>query len=110
MANTGVSDFSVLSIVNNFGGWAKTEILSMSFKGLASGGPFLYGRMLTITGRNMLNYPGLAGAGADSIEAGAFWTATGATLGEAILFVGVEGAVFATTADAYARWVCRNVQ
>jgi hypothetical protein len=35
--------------------------------------------------------------------------ATRPTAGEALLFVGVEGSVFATTADAYARWTCRNV-
>jgi RHS repeat-associated protein len=110
MANTGVPDFSAISIATNTWGWLKGEGLTLSLKGLIWGGPTLYGKMLTVTGQNMANYPGLAGAGADSVEAGSFWTATGATLGDVMVFVGVEGSVFATTADAYARWVCRNVQ
>ena len=110
VANTGVPSFSAISIFTNTMSWLEGEGLSIVVKGLVSGAPIAYGKVLTTTGSNMAAYPGTAAAGADIAETGAFWTTTGATLGEAILFVAVEGSVFATTADAYARWTCRNVQ
>jgi RHS repeat-associated protein len=109
MANTGVPSFSAISIFTNTMSWLQGEGLSILAKGVVSGAPMAYGKILTTTGSNMAAYPGTAAAGADIAEAGAFWTTTGATMGAAILFVGVEGSVFATAADAYARWTCRNV-
>lgn len=109
MANTGVPSFSAISIFTNTVSWLKGEGLSILAKGVVSGAPMAYGKMLTTTGNNLMTYPGTAAAGADVAETGAFWTTTGATMGDVTLFVGVEGSVFATTADAYARWACRNV-
>ena len=109
MAKTGVPSFSAISIFTNTRSWLKGEGATLLAKGALSAGPMAYGKILTTTGTNMAAYPGTAAAGADIAETGAFWTTTGATAGEVLLFVGVEGSVFATTADAYARWTCRNV-
>ena len=109
MAKTMVPSFSAVSIFTNTWSWAKGEGATLLAKGALSAGPMAYGKILTTTGTNMAAYPGTAAAGADIAETGAFWTTTGATAGEALLFVGVEGSVFATTADLYARWTCRNV-
>jgi RHS repeat-associated protein len=109
MAKTGVPSFSAISIFTNTWSWLKGEGATLLAKGALSAGPMAYGKILTTTGTNMAAYPGTAAAGADIAETGAFWTTTGATAGEVLLFVGVEGSVFATTADAYARWTCRNV-
>jgi RHS repeat-associated protein len=109
MAKTMVPSFSAISIFTNTRSWAKGEGATLLAKGALSAGPMAYGKILRITGTNMAAYPGTAAAGADIAETGAFWTTTGATAGEVLLFVGVEGSVFATTADLYARWTCRNV-
>ncbi len=110
MAKTMVPSFSAVSVFTNTRSWLKGEGVTLLAKGALSAGPIAYGKILTTTGTNMQAYPGFAAAGADIAETGAFWTTTGATVGEVLLFVGVEGSVFATTADLYARWTCRNVQ
>jgi hypothetical protein len=109
MAKTGVPSFSAISIFKNTRSWLKGEGATLAVKGVLSAGPMAYGKILTTTGSNMAANPGTAAAGADIAETGAFWTTTGATVGEALLVVGVEGSVFATSADVYARWTCRNV-
>ena len=104
MAKTMVPSFSAISIFTNTWSWLKGEGVTLPAKGALSAGPMAYGKILTTTGTNMAAYPGTAAAGADIAETGAFWTTTGATAGEVLLFVGVEASVFATAADAYARW------
>lgn len=109
LADTAVPDFSVISVVTDFTDFAKGSALSLGAKAVVAGGPWLYGRMPMTTGNNMMAYPGLAAAGADALEAGAFWTTTGVTLGSIISVGAVAITAFSTMADFYARWECRDV-
>ena len=109
MAKTMVPSFSAISLFTNTWSWAKGEGIALLGKGALSAGPMAYGKLMTTTGTNLLQYPGQAAAASDALSSGAAWSTGGALAGEVLLFVGVEGSVFATTADAYARWTCRNV-
>ena len=109
MAKTMVPSFSAISLFTNTWSWAKGEGTALLAKGALSAGPMAYGKLMTTIGTNLLQYPGQAAAASDALSSGAAWTTGGALAGEVLLFVGVEGSVFATTADAYARWTCRNV-
>jgi RHS repeat-associated protein len=109
VANTLVPQFSAISIVTNFADYAKGSAISLGAKGVLVGLPALLSKIATTTGNNLAAYPGMAAASADALEAGAFWGTTAATLGEALAVGLTAVAAFATTADAYARWVCRDV-
>jgi hypothetical protein len=110
VANTLVPEFSGISIFTNLAEFAKGSAISASVKGALVGLPWLASKIATTTGNNLAAYPGMAGAAADALEAGAFWGTTATTASQA-LAVGVTAAFFfSTTADAYARWVCRDVQ
>jgi len=110
LANTAVPSFSSVSIFTNTWSWLQGEGLTLLAKGALSGGPMLYGRLMTLTGTNLLQYSGQAAAASEALTQGAIVTTGGALAGQALLFIGVEGSVFSTTADLYSRWVCRNVQ
>jgi hypothetical protein len=109
VANTLVPGFSVISIVTDFSDYAKGSAISWSVKGVLVGLPALASKIATTTGKNLAAYPGMASASADALEAGAFGGTTSATLGEALAVVLTGISAFATTADSYARWVCRDV-
>jgi hypothetical protein len=109
MAKTMVPSFSAISLFTNTWSWAKGEGIALLGKGALSAGPMAYGKLMTTTGTNLLQYPGQAAEASEVLSTGATATTGGALAGEVLLFVGVEGSVFATTADAYARWTCRNV-
>jgi RHS repeat-associated protein len=110
VANTLVPEFSPISFVTNFSEFVKGSELSFAAKGLVYGLPALAGKLATITGNNLTQYPGTAAAAADALETGAFWTTTATTLSY-LLAVPISGAGgFALGADAMARWECRNVE
>jgi uncharacterized protein RhaS with RHS repeats len=50
MANTGVPSFSAISIFTNTMSWLQGEGLSILAKGVVSGAPMAYGKILTTTG------------------------------------------------------------
>jgi RHS repeat-associated protein len=109
VANTLVPEFSTISIFTNTAAWLKGSAISGSIKGIFVGLPWLASKIATTTGNNLAVYPGMASASSNALASGAFWGNTAATLGGAIT-VGVTGAsAFATAANAYAMWVCRNV-
>jgi RHS repeat-associated protein len=108
VANTLAPDFSAISLVTNFSSFVQGSAISLGIKGVVVGLPWLAGKISTVTGNNLMEYPGLSGAAADALETGAFWSTTAATVGSAVA-VGIAGATgFSTAADAYARWECRN--
>jgi len=110
VANTLVPDFSGISFVTNFWEFAKGSLVDGGIKGALVGLPWLYGNIVTTTGNNLAAYPGMSGAAADALETGAFWKTTAGTFGSisSVAIIGITS--FATMADAYARWACRNVQ
>jgi hypothetical protein len=110
VANTLVPEFSAISLFSNFWEYAKGSAISLGAKGILVGLPGLASKIATTTGNNLAAYPGMASASANALEAGAFWGTTAATLGSAIAVAVTGVSAFATTADAYARWVCRDVQ
>jgi hypothetical protein len=110
LADTLVPDFSLFSLATNTKKFLKSALPTTAAKVALSVAPAAYGRLLITTGTNMMQYPGLAAAGADIAETGSFWATTGATAGALISVPLVAVAAFSTTADAYARWECRNVQ
>ena len=57
-----------------------------------------------------MEYPGMAAAGADALEAGALWTSIGAATAETLGAAAVALTTFATGADYWARQQCKNVQ
>lgn len=105
-----VPDFSLISISTNFLGYAKSSALTLAVKGGLITAPKVLSWVATTTGKNLASYPGMATASADALESGAFWGTTAATAEWAIAPATVGAAAFSTTADAYARWSCRNVQ
>jgi hypothetical protein len=72
--------------------------------------PKALGWVATTTGNNLAAYPGMATASADALESGAFWGTTAATAEWVIAPAAVGATAFSTTADAYARWSCQDVQ
>ena len=109
LGGTVAPDFSLISIVTHFSGFLKSSAVSMSVKGLAVILPNALGRLATITGNNLAAYPGMAAASADALEAAAFWATTATTAEMLIAPLAVAATTFSTTADALARWECRNV-
>ena len=111
IANKVIPEFSLysLSSLSSALSFLKGSGLSLVAKGVLVGGPAAYGKILTATGQNLAGYPGLAAASADALEAGAYVTATAATIGT-ILAVTLTGVtVLATDADYEARQQCQNV-
>jgi uncharacterized protein RhaS with RHS repeats len=105
-----VSDFSLISIATNLGGYLKSSALTLGVKAVLVFGPKGASWVYTTTGTNLAAYGGTAAASADALEAGAFWGTTAATAEWVVAPVAVGLTAFSTTADAYARWECRNVQ
>ena len=103
-------EFSPISFVTNFSEFVKGSALTWGIKGVLAGLPALAGKLATITGNNLTQYPGTAAAAADALETGAFWTTTATTISY-LLAVPISAAGgFALGADALARWECRDVQ
>jgi RHS repeat-associated protein len=109
VADKVVPQFSLLSAADNWRAFATGSAISAGAKLTVWGSIRAYGQILTVTGRNMLQYPGLAAAGADALEAGAFWTTTAATAGAVVGISASAVVAFATAADHWAREQCKNV-
>lgn len=77
--------------------------------GVVGGTPWAYGKILTATGKNLVQYPGMAAASADALEAGAMWTSIGAATAETLGAAAAAATAFATAADYWARQQCKNV-
>ncbi len=112
VANHLIPDFSLYSLAGGLSGiwnFAKGSALSWGAKGVAGGAPLAYGKILTVTGQNLLEYPGMAAAGADALEAGAMWTSIGTASAETLGGAAVALTAFATGAEYWARQQCKNV-
>lgn len=105
-----VPDFSLISIGTNVWGYAKSSALTLAIKGGLITAPKALSWVASTTGSNLAAYPGMATASADALESGAFWGTSAAIAEWVIAPVAVGATSFSTTADAYARWSCRNVQ
>jgi RHS repeat-associated protein len=110
VANKVIPEFSLLSLADNWRAFAKGSAISTGVKLSTWGTALAYGKIMTATGTNLAQYPGMAVASADALEAGAFWTTTAAT-GGTILAGGVAAvSAFSTGADYWARQQCKDVQ
>jgi RHS repeat-associated protein len=112
VANHLVPEFSLYSLAGGLSGmwaFAKGTALSLGAKGVVGGTPWAYGKILTATGKNLVQYPGMAAASADALEAGAMWTSIGAATAETLGAAAAAATAFATAADYWARQQCKNV-
>ena len=110
LANKVIPEFSLLSLRDNFRAFVKGSAISTGVKLSTWGTALAYGKILTATGTNLAQYPGMAAASADALEAGAFWTTSAAT-GGTILAGGIAAvSAFSTGADYWARQQCKDVQ
>ena len=110
VANKVIPEFSLLSLADNWRAFAKGSAISTGVKLSTWGTALAYGKILTATGTNLAQYPGMAAASADALEAGAFWTTSAAT-GGTILAGGVAAvSAFSTGANYWARQQCKDVQ
>ena len=117
-----IPEFSLLSLTDgiqqlwNGGGagglgeYAKGTGVSVGAKVGILAGVGGYGKILTISGRNMAaSSPALTSTATDLLESGAFWTTTASTAAELAGGAGLAVTAFATGADAWARQQCKNV-
>jgi hypothetical protein len=109
VANTIVPEFSGISIFTNFMAFIQGSAISAGVKGALVGLPGLASKIATTTSNNLAAYPGMATASANALEAGAFWGTTATTAAQGLAVVGTAVFFFSTTADAYARIACWNV-
>jgi RHS repeat-associated protein len=110
VGNTVVPDFSLISIGTNIWGYVKSSALTLGAKGLLIFAPKGLSAIASKTGTNLAEYPGMTTASADAFETAAYWGTTAATAEWVVVPAAVGATAFSTAADAYARWVCRNVQ
>ena len=103
-------EFSAISLTTNFWGYVKSSAFTAAIKFGFVYAPKTYGSILTTTGANLMAYPGMATAGANAVESGAFWATTAETAAWVVAPAIVGVGAFSTTADAYARWTCRGVK
>jgi RHS repeat-associated protein len=109
VANALVPEFSGISFFTNFSAFAKSSAVSLGVKGALVQLPKLASKIATTTGNNLAVYPGMASASASALASGAFWANTAQTMKSLIAVPATAIVSFATTAHAYAIWVCRNV-
>ena len=110
LANKVIPEFSLLSLRDNFRAFVKGSAISTGVKLSVGGTALAYGKLLTTTGTNLAQYPGIAVASADALETGAFWTTTAAR-GGTIIAGGVAAVTaFSTGADYWTRQQCKDVQ
>ncbi len=110
VGGTVVPDFSLISIGTNLWGYAKSSALTLGAKGALIYAPKALSWVAQQTATNLANYPGQALAAETAAETSAFWATTAVTAEWVVLPAAVGATAFSTTADAYARWECRNVQ
>jgi len=111
VANKVIPEFSLYSLAGgaaSIWNFVKGSGIALGAKA-AAGGPWAYGKILSVTGKNLAQYPGLSVAAADATEAGAFWTSIGAATLETAGTAALALTAFATGAEAWARGQCKNV-
>ena len=110
LANKVIPEFSLLSLRDDFDAFLKGSAISTGVKLSVWGTALAYGKLLTTTGTNLAQYPGIAVASADALETGAFWTTTAATGGTIIAGGAAAVTAFSTGADYWTRQQCKDVQ
>jgi hypothetical protein len=107
---TLIPKFSLISLFTNTSEFLEHATIELGGHVALAGIPKLASEIYTITGTNLAAYPGRVGAALDALEAGAFWATTAATV-ETVSILATTGIfVFSSTADAYARLKCWDVQ
>jgi hypothetical protein len=106
MGGTIIPDFSLISLGSNFWGYMKASALTLSIKGSLVGLPKALGSLARTTASNLANYPGMAAAAADNVEASLWYANTSAAVDVVVAPVGAFATSFSTTADVVGRFSC----
>jgi hypothetical protein len=109
VADYGVPYFSLISAATNTVSYLKGVALSVGTKTAVVSSTYGYGKLLTVTGNNMQQYPGLAEAGANLAERGSFIQTSAATAGKLLSYAALAAGTYATIYDIGARLACRDV-
>lgn len=109
VAKTLAPDFSLISVVTDTRAFARSTALTAGTKGVLVAAPRAMGWVMKTTAGNLSAYPGMAAAASDAATSAAVWGGVATAAEWVIAPLAVGATSFATTADAYARWTCRNV-